>query len=184
MFYPTAVNFWLTGQWNERNSKWQTKRKTDPKAEVWSPWKDAIFKVPLCTSYWTYHITFPQFALVNCQAYGLGPRNQPPCTLARSEIDSAGQILPRLLLLILSTTCLTSALCRYSGGPESSKYHSGMMHRTKHTLPHSLCQPFSLQVPLKTKSRKHLQSLLLAGRMHTGGKSAEQKGAISPLHLC
>lgn len=135
---------------------------------------------------WYHHVhhaghTTSHLSLASCQAYGLGPRNQPP--LARSGIDSAGQILPTLLLLILSITCLTSALCRYSGGPETSKYQSVMMHRTKHTLPHSLFQPFSLQVPLKTKSRKHLQSA--AGRKNAHrGQICRAKRCHFSLHLC
>lgn len=125
---------------------------------------------------WYHHVhhaghTTSHLSLASCQAYGLGPRNQPP--LARSGIDSAGQILPTLLLLILSITCLTSALCRYSSGPETSKYQSVMMHRTKHTLPHSLFQLFSLQVPLKTKSRKHLQPA--AGRKNAHGANLQSK---------
>lgn len=50
----------------------------------------------------------------NCPAYGLGPRNWLIFSpLARSVKDSAGQILPKLLLcslLTLSVICLTLAL--------------------------------------------------------------------------
>lgn len=117
-------------------------------------------------------------SVCSCQLSGLWTRTAKPApVLARSGTDSAGQILPRLFLLIFSTTCLTS------DGPETSNSQSVMMHRTKHTLPHSLLQLFSLQVPLKTKSRKHLQSAAGRKNAHRGQICTAKRYHFS-LHLC
>lgn len=148
------------------------------------PEKSCHFHGTTCTSHRTQHITSPHFALVNCQAYGLGPRNQPHCQQGQEWILQVifppPQVNPAYPLHNLPHISLVQV---FRWGPEGSKYQSVMMHRTKHTLPHSLFQLFSLQVPLKTKSRKHLQSA--AGRKNAHrGQICRAKRCHFSLHLC
>lgn len=128
------------------------------------------------------HLLSLQVKIPICQsacAYGLGPRIQLITSpLARSVTDSARQTFPESLLcslLILSIIWLTSALCRCSGGSETNTYQTLAMHRKKLPLPYAVFQLFSLHVTLTAKSRKHLQSLLLASKNAPQGQICRVK---------
>lgn len=124
-------------------------------------------KIPICQSTW---------------AYGLESRIQLITSLlVRSVTDSAGQILPELLLyslLILSIIWLTLALCRCSGGPETNTYQTLAMHRKKLPLPYAVFQLFSLHATFMAKSRTHLQLLLLASKNTPQGQICRVKKVL------
>lgn len=123
-------------------------------------------------------LSLQKFVFANCQAYELGLRNQLIISpLTRSVIDSAGEILPKLLLgllVILSIICFTSALHRYSGGPETSIYQTLMMHRKKYTLPYTLLFNCFHSMWLSCQKAGNIcRHYCWQVRLHTRGKSAE-----------
>lgn len=89
-----------------------------------------------------------------------------------SNGDYACQALLQLILclfLVLPITCLTLANQRHSGGPGTCMYQASIILRKKLILAYNCFKLFSLHVTLVAKGRKHLQLLLLVGRIvHKG----------------
>lgn len=138
--------------------------------------------VPPRTSHWTYHVTSPQFAFVNCQGCGQGLRDletSAPVSKVRDRFCKSSPSYSYLSSLHPATHQL------YVGIQVAQKpVRTNQSQCTElNTLCLTVCFSCFHSRCLSRQKAGNICSLLLAGRMHTGGKSAEQKGVISP-YIC